>query len=464
MKTEKKEKRVKKTRQEKKKEAPPKRRPKARSEETPIADKAEIREKRREKALQRRSADRKEAQKARLGEKLEVFRRRIDEAPDDRAPVTRRHRGYYPFSKTYPDVLDEAGFRENAPKKKKWYAPLLLVLVFLLVFVVAFVATRHAQLLSAEPPDVLPETTVPQTAGAGRILHFAYEDFKDGDVDAIERRLKAAEADTALFEFKNEEGYLLFSGLPIEGGNADFRVPDADLILEALKSDGYGVGAYISCFKDRVAAYANADLGVQRESEDGRRLWRDNGDSPWLNPFNPDVRTFLLDVVKAAADRFDLIVLDHVCFPTDAGLATPIYDGETDYAGTRGQLLHSFIADAVKAAGKTRTSLLCSVDALSPDADETQPPAYGSLADSAAGLCFADARPSRHGRNVRVGNETFASPASLPYPFVLAVGETAGAYLADGNAAFGLCIDGGDALDDELLAASYTAAERVLIW
>ena len=433
-------------------------------EEEPAPDPSQIRQRRRSNALERRSKDRQEAEKALLGEKQEVFRRRLDEASDDRAPVTRRYRGYYPFSRDYPSLTDENGFRENAPRRHRWTAPVALTLVFALLFCLAFVVTRRAQLISAEKPAGETDTVAPISAEAPRTLHFTYEELRLGDADALKKKLEAAGADTALFEYKTQEGYLLFPGLPIFGENADLRVPDAYQAVAALKGAGYQVGAYVCCFRDRVAAEADPSLGVLRDGEDGRRLWRDNASSPWLNPFSAEARTYLLDAVKAAAEEFDLIVLDCVCFPTDAGLAAPVFEGETDYPGTRNQLLMSFLSEAVRAAGRARIALIGGVEALSPDADETLPPCYGSMRASPAGVYFADARPSFFGRNVTVGTQTFASPASLPFPFVLAVGERAGELCGDDALRFGLCVDRGAALEEELAAAAFTDATRVLIW
>ena len=79
---------------------------------------------------------------------------------------------------------------------------------------------------------------------------------------------------------------------------------------------------------------------------------------------------------------------------------------------------------------------------------------------------MADARPSLQPKNMTVGDETFVSPASLPFVFALAVGDAlrAGLQAADSRCAPALWIENGRALTDETDAARLSDVPTVVLW
>ena len=233
-------------------------------------------------------------------------------------------------------------------------------------------------------------------------------------------------------------------------------------LVAALKEKKIPCAAYISCFKDSTAPENDAELSVLRTGAQGGR-WTDSAGNGWLNPFSAEAREYVLRSVAAAADEgFAYIVLDNVCFPPDSGSAPAYYAGESDYSGTRNQLLRGFVHDAVVKAGAAQTILMLRASGLEPGANAERAPYYGSLLDTNAGFVCADARLSVQAKNVSVGGKTFDEPGDIPFAFMLAMGE-----LAAGNAGEArvlLCVDADANAEEGAAAAEYVQASGCVFW
>lgn len=402
---------------------------------------------RRERALNRQQRRREQQKKGASGERDAVFARRLKIAPSRKAPVTLRTRGYYRFTRDFPGSVDEEGFRENRQSKKRAAVKgVLWALTLLAVFCVSFILAKTAWLVSNIPPAVTqPAEPAGSDAEGFRALHFSRESPEETDAQRVTDRLEAADAAVAVLEVKDEYGY---------------GYVYAELI-QALHAQGFRAAAYISCFKDSYHTWDNAALSV-RGGADGAP-WTDNAGAGWLNPFAPEARALLLEIIRGAADEgFDYILLDNVCFPADSGSATAFYPGEDEYPGTRNQVLTAFVSDAVTAAGKAGTILLTRISAFDPEAAADRAPTYGNLLHTAAGMLAADARLSLQPGNVTVGGETFADPADLPYAFTLAAGEFALKHTE--NSRVLLCLENGDTAEETLKAARFAGAAGWILW
>ena len=403
---------------------------------------------RRERALFRQQKRREQLKQGESGERRAIFERRLKKASARKAPVTLRTRGYYRFTRDFPDNVDESGLRENrSGKKRAVVRGILWAIGLIAVFCVSFTLAKTAWMVSNEPPAVTvpaePEDT--QTA-AFRAVHFSREDMETATADSIKKTLADAGAATAVLEVKDAEGYVFVY----------------DALIKDLRDLNVRTAAYINCFQDSYHTWNTPALAVRSLNENGG-VWTDNSGAGWLNPFSAGAREMLLDTVKNAADAgFDYILLDNVCFPADSGSATAYYAGENEYTGTRNLVLRGFISDAVSAAGKAGTILLTRYTALDPDASPDRAPTYGSLLDTAAGMLAADVRLSRQQKNVTVGEETFADPADIPYAFTLAVGEFA-LHNAETVRVL-LCIENGEAAGEALKAADFAGVYGWILW
>ncbi len=424
---------------------------------------------RRRFALDRRREDREKEKNADLQRRQEIFRKRIHEADDKKAPLTSRTKGYYPFLAEYPANTDETGCREiTPPKKRRRGRAVLLLALAALVFALGFILTRTALLYSREPVAI-PEFGGQEEEPYAADLWMRVPDaaFAAGDANAVAAALDRNGAKTAVIPFKDEGGYVYFDVGEFHGMSADKQIPGAAGTVQALHNKGYKTAAYICCFRDTVFAWSEQAAAVQSAAADGDAVWTDNAEESWLNPFSEDARAYLLRLVTAAGEAgFDYIILDAVGFPTDVGVSLPVFPGEADYAGTRNALLRSFVAEAVSAAGDAKTVLAVKTGGLDPAAPETLPPYYGNLLGAAAGTLLADARPSLQPKNVTVGEETFQNPASLPFVFMLAVGDALQNALGADNPAVrpALWVEAGGTLSDALDAAALSRVETVVIW
>jgi hypothetical protein len=403
---------------------------------------------RRERALSRQRKRREQQQKSESGERRAIFERRLKKASARKAPFTLRTRGYYRFSRDFPGNVDETGLRENrSGRKRAVLRGILWAIGLIAVFCVSFTLAKAAWLVSNEPPAVTGPTEPADTEmTAFRALHFSRGDMEDAGEAYVKQALKDAGAAVAVFEVKDAEGYVYVY---------------TDLLRE-LHADGIRAAAYISCFQDSVHTWETPALSVRSLNENGG-VWTDNAGAGWLNPFSPEARALLLDTVKNAADAgFDYILLDHVCFPADSGSATAFYAGESEYHGTRNQVLTAFVSDAVAAAGKAGTILLTRIGAFDPTFSADRAPTYGDLLHTAAGMLAADARLSRQQKNQTVGEETFADPADIPYAFTLAVGEFA---LQNAeNTRVLLCVDRNESAEETLKAADFAGVYGWILW
>lgn len=309
----------------------------------------------------------------------EFFRRRVIEAPKKKAPETLRTRAYYRFSKEYPPVVSEAGFRENKPPKTKMshLKRFLLFLACVLVFAAAFTGTSVFRELSLKEPET---AAAPQENAAEpmRARRITAEELREGNIAEL---MKQANCSTALFEYKPVSGFAA-------GAEQQFSTA-----VSEIKAAGFEAAAYISCFKDTAAAQGDVSMAVTKADKPGEVLF-DTASAAWLNPFSEKAVNYLLGVIDSALSAgFTRIVLDNVRFPSDYGMETPYYEGSAAGDSARQNALCGFINSAVSRAGADKITLLCGVYAIAGEKTDPMSCYGGGLLPSSC-LSFAvDARP-----------------------------------------------------------------------
>lgn len=90
-----------------------------------------------------------------------AYKALIDSASDKKAPFAEKTKGYYRFSREFPDRVDAQGYRINEQKEDKPLTRkgiLILTITLVLVFAVGFVLTDTALKISDEEP---PATAAP---------------------------------------------------------------------------------------------------------------------------------------------------------------------------------------------------------------------------------------------------------------------------------------------------------------
>ncbi len=96
------------------------------------------------------------------------------------------------------------------------------------------------------------------------------------------------------------------------GKQMKYYKPEA--LIKKFHENGIYVIGRIVVFKDPVLSKNRADLAIKKP--DGT-LWKENGTTPWANPYNEEVWDYNIQIAKEAISKgFDEIQFDYVRFPT----------------------------------------------------------------------------------------------------------------------------------------------------
>lgn len=428
-----------------------------------------IRQWRKNFIFNRRTALREQKKSEIEQEKAEIFERKRQSASDKKAPLTVKTKSFYRFSKDFPGNVDDKGFRENdiISKKRKKIIFWSTIAACILAFCFAFTLSRTGiELSMKEPSTNVPVTENTEKTASFSAYHFSFDDLYEGDTEKMKATLKKAGCDTAVFEYKTEDGYVIFPSKTVIGGSANKRLSSAVSTVQELSGSGIKTAAYISCFKDSVAVVADLTYSVRQTSAEGG-AWRDNSNNGWLNPFSSNATDYILTLVKEAAEAgFDYIFLDNVCFSTDAGNAKAYYTDESTSKYDRNTALQVFIKACQKKAEKSKVIVMCDISAYNSKAVSDGKYAGNLLSVGAKNLAV-DLRLSKQAKTITIDNNEFSLIKELPYVFVLEASEYAAAELtASGNTpgeAF-VVLENSDSLADQISAAKFGGFTNIIIW
>lgn len=140
---------------------------------------------------------------------------------------------------------------------------------------------------------------------------------------AVQTRLEQLPAGTpVLLDIKGYRGYFFYSTGVGDHTSGLYDIEQMDALLRWLaQSDLYVIGR-MSALRDFVSVWDNNSLGLKTTSGN---LYSDQGSygiGYWLDPTNPTVQNYLVDVLGELKRKgFDEIVLDNFCFPQTNTLA-----------------------------------------------------------------------------------------------------------------------------------------------
>lgn len=402
-------------------------------------------------------------------EKAEIFEKKRQTASDKKAPLTVKTKSFYRFSKDFPNNVDDKGFRQNdiISKKRKKIIVWLTAVACISAFCFSFTLSRTGiELSMREPVTNAPEAENSDNTSSFSAYHFSYDDLYAGDTEKMKATLKKSGCDTAVFEYKTEHGYVIFPSETVIGASANKRLSSSVETVRTLSESGIKTAAYISCFKDTVAAVADLTYSVRQTSAEGG-TWRDNSDNGWLNPFSQNTTDYILTLVKEAAEAgFDYIFLDNVCFSTDAGNAKAYYTDESTSKYDRNTALQVFITECQKKAEKCKVIVMCDISAYNSKA-LTDGKYAGNMLSLDSKKLAVDLRLSKQAKAVKIGSKEFSLVRELPYVFVLEACEYAAQELTDsGNtvkAAF-IVLENTASLEEQISAAKFGGFKNIIIW
>ncbi len=428
-----------------------------------------IRQWRKNFIFNRRTALREQKKSEIEQEKAEIFEKKRQAASDKKAPLTVKTKSFYRFSKDFPNNVDDKGFRENGiiSKKRRKFIIWGTLAVCILAFCCAFTLSKAGIELSMKEPSTTAQATEnTENTSSFSAYHFTYDDLYEADTEKMKSALKKADCNTAVFEYKTEHGYVIFPSKTVIGASANKRLSSAVKTVQTLSEAGIKTAAYISCFKDTVAAVGDLSYSVRQTSSEGG-AWRDNSDNGWLNPFSQNTTDYILTLVEEAAQTgFDYIFLDNVCFSTDAGNAKAYYTDESTSKYNRNTVLQAFIKSCQAKAQKSKVIVMCDISAYN-SRTVSDGKYAGNLLSLGSENLAVDLRLSKQPKTVKIGSYEFSLVKELPYVFVLDASEYAAQELTAAEStpkdAF-IVLENSDSLEEQISAAEFSGFTNIIIW
>ena len=405
-------------------------------------------------------------------ETREVFRSRMKNAPARMRLKTVRTKGYYRFAKEYPSSVNAEGFRENRQPSQKLggKGKLLAALLFVIAFCAAFIGTRAAMRISAQPGDTdyLATPTGAEERPGIAAMRFTAEDLGSYNAEDFRRMLEDSGCNTALFELKDADGYIAFPTELAKGSADEGFIEGAWETVTALEEMDIRTAAYISCFRDSAACAYDRAWAV-RDFDDPDIPLYDGDDSMWLDPYRPEVVEYITGLMQEALDGgFSYVVLDNVSFPYDLGLRTAYFEAGDVADKGENSILLDFLAEALDITGTNQLILLCDVNGITADALERENRYGGSLLTCGAESFAVDLRLSMLPEHEPDSLELSTFRDEVPTAFILSVctaaNNAAKASEYVNNARVLACVERGndDAALRELLA--HTGLNDYIIW
>ena len=406
-------------------------------------------------------------------ERRELFRERMKNAPALVRLKTVRTKGYYRFAKEYPSDVGADGYRENRPPARGLSATgrILLALLCVAVFCLAFIGVKAAMLISAAPGDTdylaTASDAVPAAPGL-RAMRFTAEDLRGHSAAELKRMLEGFGCNTALFEFKDADGNVVFPTSLALGSAGENAAEGAWETVKELENAGVRTAAYLCCFRDSAATAYDESLAVM-DFDDPDEPLTDAAGSRWLDPYLPETAAYLTGLISEAIDGgFSYVVLDDVSFPYDLGLKTAFFSAAGVAERGENSILLDFIAQALGVSGTGQLIVMCDVNGLAAGGMGRDNRYGGSLLTCGAENFAVDARLSLQPKDEPdpLGLNPYRN--DVPVAFILsacakardAVKETENV----GDARLLACVenDGRTAALKELLA--HTGLNDYIIW
>ena len=279
------------------------------------------------------------------------FLKKVRSAPSSRAPVTDKTGAYYRFSKKYPKIVDNDGFKINVRKSpaKKKFRIAGLALVCAIFFCAGIILTMTGIQLSNKPAE--DSSVANKTEDGEYIIPFSYNEWAN------------AGAREELYKEWRDKGVTgLMLTLKAPDGTVPYAV-DGDVlpeILTELKKAGFDTAAYIACLRDTSYAAAYPGRAVTVKDSGGMVLYTDG--FAYINPFDEDGISYVTEFIKSFSDAdFTYFILDDISLPVGAGDRTPEYAGYTGEKNGLNKALEHCVKKFSAAAGSSRVIFVTDV-------------------------------------------------------------------------------------------------------
>ena len=190
-------------------------------------------------------------------------------------------------------------------------------------------------------PDVVirePEQTAVKTPVRGTLL--AAKPLTMEDQETAETPL--SEAAVTAVTLKDSAGRVYFDSSAAVTGAVSVKPDTGEALNDLTARTDVTAAARIACFHDPKAA--NADVEGMGLKNTGGYIFYDGNNSQWLDPGHEKARTYLLNIIREAAEQgFREIILTDVSYPTAGKLdkidfSNAMTAGDTAEAGRQAQI------------------------------------------------------------------------------------------------------------------------------
>jgi hypothetical protein len=194
-------------------------------------------------------------------------------------------------------------------------------------------------------PIVEKPNLIPRTSEIRGIYLTGYTADSVRGIELI-RRWKAAGGNAVVFDIKDFDGLVNVSFQHPLASTRKPLISDLPKYVHFLHSLGLHAIARIALFRDAYQAQNHPQLAVR--SRRSGKPWLENGKLAWVDPSNPAVQSYMLDLAKMVArSGADEIQFDYVRFPAEGDQKDAEFEFEKRHpAWKRSDVINDFLARA----------------------------------------------------------------------------------------------------------------------
>ena len=157
----------------------------------------------------------------------------------------------------------------------------------------------------------------------------AYVVGKEERFNPIFENIKKSCINAIVVDVKDEIGRITFNmdnDFVKSKKTIEAQIKDIDAFVSLCKENDIYLIARISSFLDNYVTKLDSSLAIHRK--DGK-YYRDNTGYYWLNPYNEEVKKYLIEIGKGCAKAgFDEVQYDYFRFSADAGMRNVVFTEE----------------------------------------------------------------------------------------------------------------------------------------
>lgn len=166
-------------------------------------------------------------------------------------------------------------------------------------------------------PEQEPQNIPPEKVKVKALYLTGWTMGSTAKIDHFVELANTTEINAYVIDIKDDDGYVGYeSQVPaVRDIKAWQKKYNADKVLTAMHDNNIHVIGRIVCFKDPMLSSKKPELAI-KNNKGG--LWKDRDGLTWLDPYNKDSWSYLVDIAKEAVDKgFDEIQFDYVRFAND---------------------------------------------------------------------------------------------------------------------------------------------------